>query len=285
MLDDKDFHQTIDDVEVAYKKAYDLLSKAAGRDIWSEQRRYLCELEYIAKYVPRGGKILDVGCGTGQKIIAMQLMGRQAYGVDSYISGDIVMVVRAINKTAMIKDLMEEWKTDIRDVWETNGVHFNDCDISQYPTPYDDESFDCVSCCAVLEHLHTSPRFILGEMKRVLKKNGVIIITVPNLGSISKRINFFLGRRHYLPLDYYFFESDIICRGHVREFYPHEVTKMIKWIGGLEIIHLSLLDFSAHAKNTKNPIKFLYSKFMDLLKLIYPNFRSDIIVVSRKVEL
>lgn len=58
---------------------------------------------------------------------------------------------------------------------------------------FQDERFDCILCTEVLEHLHT-PQKAINEMHRVLKKNGILIITTR-----------FLFPLHDIPGDYYRF--------------------------------------------------------------------------------
>lgn len=62
-------------------------------------------------------------------------------------------------------------------------------DMNQ-PLPYPDESFNFVVCVEVLEHLH-DPWFVISEFNRVLKNHGKLIITTPNILTISSRLNFF----------------------------------------------------------------------------------------------
>lgn len=45
--------------------------------------------------------------------------------------------------------------------------------------PFPDASFDLVWCTEVIEHLHT-PKYLLDEINRVLKPNGISILTTPN---------------------------------------------------------------------------------------------------------
>lgn len=49
--------------------------------------------------------------------------------------------------------------------------------------PFKDESFDTIFCSQVLEHL-SDPRLALGEISRVLKKGGYLILSVPHLSYI-----------------------------------------------------------------------------------------------------
>jgi SAM-dependent methyltransferase len=250
-------------LEDALNRSVQMLNEALGMNIHTEPQRHLREMELATRYVPAGGKILDVGCKLGEKLIALQLLGRKSFGIDN-------------------KYVFQSSKIDIlKKAWETTGVQIEECDVCRSPLIYPSEMFDCVMCCAVLEHLHSSPKFPLGEMKRVLKPNGVMIITVPNLGAINKRINFLLGRKHYLPLSGYFYGSGPIY-GHIREFYRHEIVKIIEWVGELKINHLQL--FNHDHVFPRNPLRSLYSRFLTSLSMIYPNFKDAIIVVARKEE-
>ncbi len=58
--------------------------------------------------------------------------------------------------------------------------------------PYKDESFDVIMANQVLEH--TKEIFwIFSEVSRVLKKDGIFIIGVPNLASLHNRIALLVG--------------------------------------------------------------------------------------------
>lgn len=53
--------------------------------------------------------------------------------------------------------------------------------------PYPDQSFDCVVCCDVLEHVRDLPK-VISEISRVLKPNGVFIYDTINRTFISKLV-------------------------------------------------------------------------------------------------
>lgn len=46
------------------------------------------------------------------------------------------------------------------------------------PLPFEDNRFDLVTMLAVLEHL-TDPPFVIGEIARVLKPGGRLVLTTP----------------------------------------------------------------------------------------------------------
>jgi len=107
-------------------------------------------------------KILDIGCGSGYLINELsKSIKSEFYGVDVY-SGN--------NRNDWIYK-----KADI-----TNGIPFND------------SQFDCVVCGEVIEHV-PNPDLLLKEINRVLRKDGYLIISTPNLVSWANRILILLG--------------------------------------------------------------------------------------------
>jgi 2-polyprenyl-3-methyl-5-hydroxy-6-metoxy-1,4-benzoquinol methylase len=63
-------------------------------------------------------------------------------------------------------------------------------DLNQ-PLPYPSEYFDFVVCVEAIEHLH-DPWLTIMELKRILKRNGKLVITTPNILSITSRLCFLL---------------------------------------------------------------------------------------------
>jgi len=55
--------------------------------------------------------------------------------------------------------------------------------------PYDNEYFNIILCVEVIEHLQ-NPWHVISELSRILKKNGKLIISTPNILSLQSRINF-----------------------------------------------------------------------------------------------
>lgn len=59
------------------------------------------------------------------------------------------------------------------------------------PLPFYDESFDHIVCVEGIEHLE-NPYFAVGEFFRLLKRDGHLIITTPNVMSFNSRMRFLL---------------------------------------------------------------------------------------------
>jgi ubiquinone/menaquinone biosynthesis C-methylase UbiE len=65
-------------------------------------------------------------------------------------------------------------------------------DLERDRLPYEDESFDLITCNQVLEHLKNY-RKAIEEMIRVSKKGGYIVFGIPNLAHLINRIYLLLG--------------------------------------------------------------------------------------------
>jgi len=95
-------------------------------------------------------KILDIGCGTGGTTLSLNQFG-STYGIDSSFSA-----LKYCNQRGLEKVVKS----------------------SSYELPFSSNSFDLVTILDVLEHIKNDLK-VLKEVKRVLKKDGTILITVP----------------------------------------------------------------------------------------------------------
>lgn len=73
---------------------------------------------------------------------------------------------------------------------EKPDYYFDDSYINELKLPFKNDSIDHVVSFQVLEH-HRNPQKMIGEMSRITKPNGYILLTVP-----------FLGGLHEVPNDY-----------------------------------------------------------------------------------
>jgi SAM-dependent methyltransferase len=106
--------------------------------------------------------------------------------------------------------------------------HF-DCDRD--PFPYPDEHFDLVIAGEIIEHLALDPMHMMLEARRVLRDGGHLIITTPNVGSITSAAKALDGRDN--PQIFYLYkrpdgQGEI---GHVREYTAHELRNTVASAG------------------------------------------------------
>jgi len=63
--------------------------------------------------------------------------------------------------------------------------------LNSLPLPFQNNEFDLIQCTEVLEHV-LYPESVLKELKRILKKKGKLIISMPNETNILERITFLI---------------------------------------------------------------------------------------------
>ena len=92
--------------------------------------------------------------------------------------------------------------------------------------PFNDESFDVVLYCEVIEHLLNDPAASLREAWRVLKEGGMLILTTPNASRIENATRLLAGLNVY---DQYSGHGPY--GRHNREYTVSEIAALIKHCG------------------------------------------------------
>jgi ubiquinone/menaquinone biosynthesis C-methylase UbiE len=115
-----------------------------------------------------GSTVLDAGCGSGRHLRGLaRLPGLKIFGIDRNAS-DVEGAVKALQE--MPDALSRDFSVMCADI-----THM----------PFDDESFDCVICSEVLEHIPEHEAAVK-ELVRVLKPQGTLVVSVPRY--FSERI-------------------------------------------------------------------------------------------------
>lgn len=112
-------------------------------------------------YFTHSGKLLDVGSGKGNHLLAFHRNGHDVCGLDKR------------------KECIEALGSRII---KRGGLVVQECDIECEPFPYSDSTFDWVFSKSVIEHVWNTDNF-LRECHRVLKPNGRAVIMTPDWGS------------------------------------------------------------------------------------------------------
>ena len=105
-------------------------------------------------------------------------------------------------------------------------------DAEKDPYPYADESFSTVLCCELLEHLYEDPMHMMGEINRILKPGGHLVLSTPNICSLRAVGAVLLG---YHPGLFHQYikpnESGDIEPRHSREYTPRDVQQLLQAAG------------------------------------------------------
>jgi len=106
-----------------------------------------------------GGNFLDIGCGGGSYLYRLKQWGWNVYGVEPGSAG--VAQARSLGL----------------------NVHHGQIGDAGFPNNF----FDAIRLNHVLEHL-TDPQCTFREIRRILKADGIVYITVPNTRSLNFRL-------------------------------------------------------------------------------------------------
>jgi len=118
-------------------------------------------LRLTKKYLPIGARVLEAGCGRGDKVDAMAQAGFNAIGID--FAPNTVRVARQYFPTR-----------DIR-IGDVRNLEFEDA------------SFDGLWSLGVIEHFWNGYESILAESNRVLRPGGYLFLTTPWFSPYRRR--------------------------------------------------------------------------------------------------
>ncbi len=113
------------------------------------------------KFLPAGSKVLDGGCGLGDKVLAFDRAGLQGYGVDT-----------ARETLALAKADVPELRVLVADVRHL---------------PFADSALDGSWSLGVIEHFFDGFEAAAAEICRTLRPGGYLFLSVPTLNVAKRR--------------------------------------------------------------------------------------------------
>jgi 2-polyprenyl-3-methyl-5-hydroxy-6-metoxy-1,4-benzoquinol methylase len=162
----------------------------------------------LLRQAPRGARILDVGCGSGQTGVRLRERGNVVWGADS---------------AAEVQELASE-RLDrfiLADVTSPQAM----------AEALGDERFGVIVFADVLEHL-PDPVATLRLYAPYLEPDGRLIVSVPNVAVWYVRLGMLLGRFDYTP-------TGTLDRTHLRFFTRKTLARALA-DAGFEVEHLDV---------------------------------------------
>ena len=108
-------------------------------------------VEKASKVLKGGSRLLDIGCGNGELLLAVQKRYHEVYGID--------IAEAALNSA------------------RKHEINVQAVDLNREDLPFPDQYFDTLTILSTLQYFQDL-YFVLGECNRVLSPSGVLLLSV-----------------------------------------------------------------------------------------------------------
>ena len=150
---------------------------------------------YAEELAGSGNEVLDIGCGEGILAATLRQNGNRVTGAD--------ILPHAANESVLEQYFSVDLNEGIEPMIE--ALH--------------GKRFDRVLLLDIVEHL-VRPEPLLHQIKRLLKPEGRLILSVPNIANVTIRLSLLMGRFDYT-------ERGILDKTHVRFFTRKTIRRML----------------------------------------------------------
>lgn len=148
---------------------------------------------------------------------------------------------------------------------ETYVCNFVNLNIEKDALPYPDNTFDAVLFCEVIEHLTQDPTFALVELHRVLKPDGYLLITTPNVFRLQNMVDILRGQRNI----FHPYSGHGVYGRHQREYGCGELVDLVRGCG-YTVQRLEIADYE--------PTNRLFSA----IKRLWRHRRDNLFLLARR---
>ena len=234
-------------IVIGYSEGSDelFISQAKGRELTFKK-----SLRLIEKYSDKG-KILDIGTAGGSFLKVARDNGWIVEGIEP-----------------------NKWLCG----WglKNYGIKIRQGTLFDKKNKFKSEEFDVITLWDVLEHV-TNPKETLQECNRITKKNGLLVVNYPDIGSFVAKS---MGKRWVFLLSVHLFYFD---RKTIKKILNETGFEVIKIKKHFQTLSLGYLVYRMQAYN-----KFLYkigNKIVNLLhlnNLLIPYWLGQTLVLARK---
>ena len=191
----------------------------------------------------KGKNILDIGCYDGTFLSLIKNRNNNFYGIDASKYG----IREALKKKIKAKLFFFDDRTKI---------------------PFRSGFFDLIIAGEIIEHIYDTD-FFLEEIYRLLKKDGFLLISTPNIASLGRRLMLLLGVSPIIEISPNRRDSS----GHIRYFTFRDLESLLETHRFSVVLKQSdVINFTSNgvARNR-------------LLAKIFPHLGQSIIFLLRKV--
>ncbi len=211
-LSDEDLKQYYHTVDISSTAGYTNKKSIKNRD-----ELFLPKIKFVKKY-SHGKKWLDVGAGDGAAVSVINSQGFQGVGLEGNIQS--LKFAKKYRKINLIPKILDEIDST--------------------------EKYNVISFFGVLEHV-SDPINALKISNKILNKNGIIVIEVPNFNSLSSSVQNYtkIADRHLEPITHIMLFTEQSLKFALKKT---GFTPIAIWYYGMDIIELM-----KHLKK-KNPM-------------------------------
>ncbi len=204
--------------------------------------------------------LLDIGCGTGDFLVASQKKGWKVFGVEP-------------NQKAIqiAKNKLNEMSVRA----QSRTLPFEKNQIINSIDEFKNKQFDCITMWHVLEHIPDLKNYI-SSLKKLLKPNGTLIIAVPNYKSFDANYYGKFWAAYDVPRHLWHFSKKSI-----QLLFEKEQMKVVKTVPmKFDAYYVSLLS-EKNKTGAANPIKAFLIGFRSNIAAIRSKEHSSIIYVIK----
>jgi len=222
--------------------------------------RYLKMTEAVLP-LSKSNKILDMGVGFCYLTKFFKLQGHEIFAID-FFYGDIPKIR-----------------------CERNDIPFFPLNIEVDNLPFEKEFFDVIILGEVIEHFTYSPLIPLRKIHKALKKDGLLILTTPNIFRIIELLKILSGYNFFYNRISPYQKKPIWYKGK-KFYYRHNQLYSMKGLkqiiiqAGFGIVSSGFINEGISLK--ENPIniflKFIFSPFA----LLIPQLQDVIWITAKK---
>lgn len=169
----------------------------------------------LLELVGRSVRVLDVGCSSGYLARKLVEQGCSVVGID--VDERAAEAAREVCEDVLVGDV------------ETMAL------------PFERASFDVVLCGDTIEHLR-DPRGFLERVQPLLRRDGRLVLTTPNVANWAVRLGLLVGRWRYT-------DRGILDRTHVQLFTRATLVDTLEGAG----FRIAQLDFTVPVPRLGSP--------------------------------